>query len=131
MLRAYMEFALNGEAALASSRQSPDGDTFVNAVAKFIRESGYEVQTYVGCSGCRLDIAVRDPADPKRRYAAAVLCDGLSYASARTARDRDRLRSSVLKGMGWNLYRVWSPEWYNNPQLEGQKLLAFLRQAAG
>ena len=56
-------------------------------------------------------------------------CDGLSYVSAKTARDRDRLRGSVLKQMGWNLYRVWSAEWYQNPEVEGKKLLKFLESA--
>lgn len=67
--------------------------------------------------------------DQKVQVVAGIECDGYSYVSARTARDRDRLRSSVLKNMGWNLYRVWSAEWYKNPEIEGQKLVAFLQRA--
>ena len=31
--------------------------------------------------------------------------------------------------MGWNMYRVWSAEWYKNPEVEGEKLLAFIKSA--
>jgi len=34
-----------------------------------------------------------------------------------------------LTNMGWNLYRIWSTEWYKNPEVEGQKLFAFIEKA--
>lgn len=83
----------------------------------------------MGCSGYKIDIAVKHPSEMIEQFVAGVECDGFSYASARTARDRDRLRSSVLKNMGWNLYRVWSAEWYKNPEIEGQKLITFIKKA--
>lgn len=39
------------------------------------------------------------------------------------------MRSSVLENMGWNLYRVWSAEWYKNPETEGKRLLSFIKDA--
>jgi hypothetical protein len=36
------------------------------------------------------------------------------YHSAKTARDRDRLRQSVLEGLGWRMARIWSTEWRIN-----------------
>lgn len=128
MIRSYIEFAMNGGATLASANQSTMPDDFVNAIYRFLCEKGYKVRQYVGCSGYKIDIAVEHPELPDE-FVAGIECDGLSYASARTARDRDRLRSAVLKNMGWNLYRVWSTEWYHNPEIEGQKLLEFISQA--
>ncbi|MFR4009114.1 MAG: hypothetical protein ACLT0Y_07485, partial [Christensenellales bacterium] len=81
------------------------------------------------CSGYKIDIAVKHPLEEVEQFVAGIECDGFSYISARTARDRDRLRSSVLKNMGWNLYRVWSAAWYKNPEIEGQKLLTFVHKA--
>ncbi len=128
MIRSYIEFAMNGGAALASANRSIMPDDFVNAVYRFLSEKGYKVRQYVGCSGYKIDIAVEHPELPDE-FVAGIECDGPSYVSARTARDRDRLRGSVLKNMGWNLYRVWSTEWYHNPEIEGQRLEEFISQA--
>ena len=129
MLRSYIEFAMNGEATLAKAQRNVRTDEFADAVAQFILDQGFEVRQYVGCSGYKIDIAVRHPSKLVEQYVAGIECDGYSYASARTARDRDRLRSVVLTNMGWNLYRVWSAEWAKNPEVEGEKLIAFLREA--
>lgn len=129
MLRSYIEFAMNGEAALASARTNVRPDDFVDAVAQYLTERGYKVDKYIGCSGYKIDIAVKHPSEIVRQFAAGIECDGYSYKSARTARDRDRLRESVLKSMGWNMYRVWSAEWYKNPETEGEKLIAFIKSA--
>jgi len=51
-----------------------------------------------------------------------VECDGASYHSAKSARDRDRLRQEVLERLGWKLHRIWSTDWFNNPQREAEKL---------
>jgi very-short-patch-repair endonuclease len=39
-----------------------------------------------------------------------------------TARDRDRLRQLILEGLGWTLHRVWSTDWWNDPDREFKKL---------
>ncbi|WP_249645503.1 DUF3320 domain-containing protein [Nocardia sputi] len=36
------------------------------------------------------------------------------YHSSRAARDRDRLRESVLRDLGWRLHRIWGTDWYRN-----------------
>src|SRR6202012_378363 len=51
------------------------------------------------------------------------------YASAKSATDRDRLRGQVLELFGWNIYRVWSTDWYRNPQQEIQRLIEAIKQA--
>lgn len=129
MLRSYIEFAMNGEATLASARANAKPDDFVDAVAQFLKKHGYKVSQYIGCSGYKIDIAVEHPSEIVQQFAAGIECDGYSYAASKTARDRDRLRWAVLRDMGWNMYRVWSAEWYKNPEVEGEKLLAFIRAA--
>jgi very-short-patch-repair endonuclease len=59
-----------------------------------------------------------------------VECDGATYHSARSARDRDRLRQEVLEGLGWRLHRIWSTDWFRNPKRETDKLLAAICEAA-
>ena len=129
LLRSYIEFARNREVLPAKAYRGGRPDEFADTVARFVRAQGFDVQQNVGCSGYRIDIAVRHPSPDIRQFIAGIECDGYSYASARTARDRDRLRGTVLRNMGWNLYRVWSPEWIRNPETEEKKLAEFLRES--
>jgi hypothetical protein len=52
--------------------------------------------------------------DAPGRYLAGVECDGATYHRSATARDRDRLRENVLRGLGWKIHRVWSTDWWQD-----------------
>jgi hypothetical protein len=89
------------------------------------------VDASVGCGAYRLDLAVRHP---KRAgvYALAVETDGPSYATAATARDRDRLRFDVLngqRGLGWRLHRIWSTDWWFDREREASRLVEAVEAA--
>jgi very-short-patch-repair endonuclease len=84
------------------------------AVWKALHGRAGEVDTQVGCAGYRIDLARARPRTPGR-YLLGIECDGAFYHSAKTARDRDRLRQSVLEGLGWRIERVWSTEWRLDP----------------
>ena len=90
---------------------------FQRAVANRLRERGYEVHDEVATAGKFIDIGIVDPQRPGR-YIIGIECDGASYHSARSARDRDRLREEVLRGLGWKLHRIWSTDWFRNPERE-------------
>ncbi len=125
LLRAYIDFARKGSAALRSGKQELQGEELVESVASCLEKAGYTVRRHVGCSDYRIDIAVEHPTTPDC-FVAGVECDGYSYAAAKTARDRDHLRRSVLESMGWSMYRIWSAEWRSNPLVESRKLLDFV-----
>lgn len=114
-LREYLEFA-NKRGRLperVDSEQSSDrfDSPFEEEVARVLRSHGFSVQTQVGVAGYRIDLGVRDP-DRPGRYAIGIECDGATYHSSRTARDRDRLRQQLLEGLGWQISRVWSTAWF-------------------
>ncbi|MFZ3140501.1 DUF3320 domain-containing protein [Polaromonas sp.] len=123
-LKHYLEFAIKGYRALVAQSlptgREPDSP-FEVAVIRLLRSQGWEVHPQVGCSGYRLDIGVVDPRAPGR-YLAGIECDGATYHSAATARDRDRLRQHVLEGLGWNILRIWSTDWWLNPEGEIEKI---------
>lgn len=128
MLRSYIEFARQGNISTSFSKETQgfqDVDEFCDEVAEFLTNNGYKIQRSIGCSDYKIDIAVENP-DIENDFIAGIECDGLSYVQAKTARDRDHLRKSVLENMGWNMYRVWSTEWSRNPQTEKQALIDFL-----
>jgi very-short-patch-repair endonuclease len=124
-LQAYLEYAATGrlEAGTTSGRE-PDSD-FELFVADALRARGYSVACQVGVAGFYIDLAVRHPAYP-HGYLAGIECDGVTYHSAKSARDRDTLRQEVLESLNWKLYRVWSTDWFSNPRDELGKLLGFL-----
>ncbi len=123
--KCFLDYADRGPAAISQAiamGSSSDFDSpFERDVCNHLRDHGYQVDTQVGCSGYRIDLAVRDPDNPGR-YVIGIECDGAAYHRAKTARDRDRLRQEVLEGLGWTLTRVWSTDWWNNPQACIEKL---------
>lgn len=129
MLRSYIEFARKGSSVLKPAEKEEAFETvdeFCNFVAEFLENNGYKVQKQVGCSDYKIDIAIENP-DVDGEFIAGIECDGISYVQAKTARDRDHLRRTVLENMGWNLYRVWSTEWCRNPKSEGEALISFIQ----
>lgn len=106
--------------------REPDSD-FEIAVADILRNAGYEVVPQLGVAGFFIDLAVRNPNRPGE-YIAAIECDGATYHSARSVRDRDRIREEILKGRGWQdrIYRIWSTDWFRDPANQIKRLLAFL-----
>jgi hypothetical protein len=84
----------------------------------------------VGVSGYRIDLGVIDPERPGQ-FLAGVECDGSAYHSSRSARDRDRLREEVLRGLGWTIVRVWSTDWFDDPNRETEKLAKRLQELRG
>lgn len=126
-LKVFLEFAENGTLPLSCGRQELDSP-FEGAVSEFLTENGCEIHRQIGCAGYRLDLAVPDPLHPGR-YILGIECDGADYHSSPVARDRDRLRQQVLEGLGWNIYRVWSTDWYLHPKECREKLLETVKAA--
>jgi very-short-patch-repair endonuclease len=81
----------------------------------------------VGVEKFRIDLGVRHPSCPVG-FIAGVECDGATYHSGLSVRDRDHIRQTILENLGWNIYRVWSTDWFADPTRETAKLLAWLDQ---
>ncbi|PKL43603.1 MAG: hypothetical protein CVV41_07440 [Candidatus Riflebacteria bacterium HGW-Riflebacteria-1] len=130
-LKLFLDYAERGVKSLAAAVTVSGLDDFESpfeeAVGKAVRDSGYEVHAQVGCSGYRIDLAVVHPNKPGK-YLLGVECDGASYHSAFCARERDKLRQSVLEGLGWKLHRIWSTEWWHNPRAELAKVTQKIAQ---
>ena len=131
LLREYLDFAENGEVALKRSVNVNGEDQFDSDfemdVCDFIRSKGYTVDTQVGCSGYRIDLAVRRP--DSSDYSLAIECDGATYHSSKNARDRDRLRQQILENMGWHFYRIWSTDWFRNTVAEQHTLIEAIEES--
>ena len=130
--------ALRTFLAYAESGQMPDNpyvssfevdSPFQREVAKRLEERGYQVHQEVASGGRFVDIGVVDPTQVGR-YIIGIECDGASYHSSRSARDRDRLREQVLRGLGWKLHRIWSTDWFRNPERELARAIRAIESAS-
>jgi very-short-patch-repair endonuclease len=132
LLRAYLDYAERGTAALPGAITGAGGhgfdSPFEQEVFEELTRQGLTVHPQVGCSGFRVDLAVVDPAAPGR-YLLGIECDGASYHSSATARDRDRLRQEVLEGLGWRICRIWSTDWVRDRAAQVRRVQAALERA--
>ncbi|MDK1379162.1 DUF3320 domain-containing protein [Ralstonia pseudosolanacearum] len=117
--RIFLQYARTGRLPIAEVTGRDLDSAFEEQVANALRARGYEVQAQVGLAGFFIDLAVLDTERPGR-FLLGIECDGAAYHSARSARDRDRLRQTILEEHGWTIHRIWSTDWFQRPteQLE-------------
>ena len=126
-LRNYLEYIQTQQLETAKlTGREPDSD-FEVFVAKAIRAKGFEVVAQVGVANYFIDLAIVDP-NRAGTYLLGIECDGATYHSSKAARDRDRYRQEVLEKLGWKLYRIWSTDWFRNPDVEIQKLVQYINE---
>jgi len=130
LLRQYLDFAERGTLALEAATTGGNGEyesPFEEEVGAALERAGFGVHRQIGCSRFRIDLAIIDPRAPGR-YLLGVECDGATYHSSKTARDRDRLRQEILESLGWKIHRVWSTDWIRQPDKEFGRLLLRISQ---
>jgi superfamily I DNA and/or RNA helicase/very-short-patch-repair endonuclease len=124
VLKAYLEYSETGRLDAGSvSGREPDSE-FEELVRDRLQDKGFNVVSQVGVAGYFIDLAVKHP--KRSGFVLGIECDGASYHSTRSARDRDRLRQQVLERLQWNIYRIWSTDWFQNPAQELRRLLTHL-----
>jgi very-short-patch-repair endonuclease len=124
VLKEYLDYADTGyvpESPDIHAGRGPETE-FEHWFVERLRGRGYEAIPQVGVKGYRIDIGVRHP-DKPGRFILGVECDGASYHSAKATRDRDRLRQTVLERLGWTIYRIWSTDWFRDPEAEFETLV--------
>jgi len=125
---AFKEFLQYAEKGYFDTPENTGRDfdsDFEESVARFLKRHGYNIQPQVGMAGFFIDIGVVDPRN-ENRFICGIECDGATYHSSRSARDRDRLRQSILESRGWTIYRIWSTDWFHRQAEQEAKLLDYL-----
>jgi very-short-patch-repair endonuclease len=121
-LKAFLEYTEKGHLHNSVPTLKAADSDFEIAVLTALENYGYECEPQLGVAGFFLDIAVRDPGKPGR-FLIGIECDGATYHSAKSARDRDRLRQEILENLGWKIHRIWSTDWFKNPQAQLRPIL--------
>jgi very-short-patch-repair endonuclease len=127
MLADYLDYAGSGGTPVAATGGSAV-DAFAESVRSRLASCGITVVPQYGVGGYRVDFAFAHPDDPSRMIL-AVEADGASYRDSGSVRDRDRLRKEHLERLGWRFHRLWSTNWFHDPDAEVAKLRDVYEQA--
>jgi very-short-patch-repair endonuclease len=125
-LKEYLDFARTGRLEQGIVTGKTEDSPFEVAVRRALESAGFTCEPQVGVAGFFVDLGVRHPRYPDH-FMAGIECDGAAYHSSRSARDRDRLRQTVLENLGWRIYRIWSTDWFADPHAQLDKLIAHLQ----
>jgi very-short-patch-repair endonuclease len=128
MLAEYLEYAGSGGVPVSASGSSGEPDPFAESVRTRLASHGITVVPSYGVGGYRVDFAFAHPDDPSRMIL-AVEADGASYRDSGSVRDRDRLRKEHLERLGWRYRRLWSTNWFHDPEGEAARLREAYEQA--
>jgi very-short-patch-repair endonuclease/DNA polymerase III delta prime subunit len=129
LLKEYLEYIKTPDTYFEREVVAGDGEAesdFEAAVAAALRARGYPVSFQVGVAGYRIDLGVPDG---RGGWLLGIECDGYQYHSSPAARDRDWLREDVLKGLGWEIHRVWSTAWVRSRETELKKIEKAIKEA--
>lgn len=129
LLRGFLEYASSEGTRLETGTVTdvPLND-FEQSVRDELVRHGMTLVGQVGSSRYRIDLVAMHPSKPGR-FVLAIECDGASYHSAPTARDRDRLRQQQLEALGWRFHRIWSTDWFLRRDDEVRRTLDAFRAA--
>lgn len=123
-VRNFLYYAETGrlpnEKDSSDTNESKEG--IKDQICKAIKERGYDIKTDVGHSDFKIDIAVINPDNPEE-YLLGVLLDGDSYHLAKNTRDREVAQESVLRSLGWELWRIWTMDWWDDKHREINNVL--------
>lgn len=132
-LKNFLEFAEKGKLQMSYSEMAiSKNQGIMDRICSEIEKAGFKTQRAVGHSKFKVDIAVINPYD-EDEYLMGIMLDGDSYKQSSNTKDREVAQISVLKGLGWDLHRVWTMDWWDNKQKELDKLMSILvdkKQAA-
>ncbi len=123
-LKAFLEFAEKGRTSIAV--KNDEIIVHKNSIGKYVAEElknyGYDCRCNVGVSDFKIDVAVLDPKN-KHTFILAIICDGTEEFSIK---DRNVMQIQTLKRNNWNVLRLYSINFFNNPKREIKKIKEYL-----
>lgn len=115
--KAAVKNVLAGVTQTIASKNNPKifDSPFEKQVYAKLTKRGYDIHTQVGVSGYSIDLAVVHP-EHQSQYLLGIECDGATYHSAPSAKERDVMRQKFLESKGWKFERIWSRNWWKDPE---------------
>jgi len=124
VLKKFLDFAERTISNIETFKTS-DTNEFSVEIAEELKKHGYDVTFNVGNSHYFVDIAVHNP-DDETEYILGIEFDNSTYVQSRTAGERERIRSNIMRSKGWNIYKLYITSWFNNRIKEIDSILEYL-----
>jgi very-short-patch-repair endonuclease len=128
LYKKFLEYVSNDGEGYSNGSSVVPLNGFELDIKRRLEDEGLRLVPQFGVCNYRIDFAVRHPKDPDK-FALAIEADGASYHSGHIARERDRLRQMLLEDRGWTFHRIWSTDWFSNPDREVEKVMEAYRAA--
>ncbi|MEI7833860.1 MAG: WGR domain-containing protein, partial [bacterium] len=140
-LRNYLEYAAavsRGDQATARrvlatlspgrtrERSQPNRDAVIEEIRQALQGCGYLVDTEVGQSKFRCDLAVRMPNE--NAYRLAIQIDTTPYYANPNLLERYLLRPGILRAFNWQVAQVLTKDWFHAPDEVLQRLERLLQR---
>ena len=129
-LHRFLDYAENGtliENAYFQDYQQME-KVITMQIARRLEEKGLKVNTFVGKSRFKVNIAILDPQN-EGKYQLGILLDDNLYHAIPTMSDREIVQPSVLKSLDWKLKRVWTLDWFERPEHVIENILSEIKSA--
>ncbi len=130
-LKAFLEFADRGKLNLPISIENINRENvgIGRYIANELKNCGFECRYDLGVSDFKIDCAVIDP-NNKKKFILAIMCDG-ETAHKSSAKDRTILQSQTLMRNNWNVMRVYTINFINNPKREIKRIKDTIERLIG
>ena len=125
-LKHFLEYAERQTLARRPQSDSDSADRIIaEQIADRLQRAGYPAMIQLGRSSFKVNLAVALPSAPDC-YRLGILIDGETYRRTQTTRDREVGQPGVLGNLNWEVMRVWSPDWFSQPDLVIERILTRL-----
>jgi len=114
-LKNFLNFSEKGLVYQSANSIMNQQKLMINSIAKTLEENGLKIKTNIGSSEYKIDIGIINP-ENESEYLLAILIDSENYFNINTTNDRELLVPNVLKGLGWNVFRIWTLDWIKNKE---------------
>jgi very-short-patch-repair endonuclease len=130
MLKAYLDYTANGGSRFVGTERADEIalNSFEADIRDALERRGVALRSQFGALRFRIDLVAMHP-ERIGQPVLAIECDGATYHSSTTARDRDRIRQKQLERLGWVFHRVWSTDWFRSRETEIERALEAYRAA--
>lgn len=106
------------------AKESTKQSVLAEAVSERLKDKGFLVDTSVGHSHFRCDLAIRKPGDES--YRLGIFLDTQEHYDHSNILERDMMRPRLMRNFGWNVTHVLAKDWFDDQTEELDRLLSLL-----
>jgi len=100
-------------------------DELTISLINFLEENGYKTNVNIGKSKFKVDIGIINPLN-ENEYILGLIIDKDNFVKDSSINDKVLVQNDVLVSLGWNLYFIFSYDFYKNKEKILKEILVYL-----